>query len=246
MKKADKRDKNIEIKPDRPYVSAVVVAAGNSTRMGMNKSKQLIEICGKPVIAWTLLAFEQANEVDEVVIVCREQDIVNIYDIIAYFNITKAKTVIKGGASRQQSVSNGIGCVSEQTEFLAIHDGARPLILPQDIDKTVKAAYKYKAAALGVKVKDTIKITDGFGFIKNTPDRNNLFLIQTPQVFDKQLYLAALSHPNNAGSDYTDDCQLIESISHDILICEGSYSNIKITTQDDIHLAKQILQEREL
>ncbi len=226
----------------KPYVSAVVVAAGNSTRMGSVISKQFIPLLGKPIIAYTLSAFENSESVDEVVVVCRESDMQQIKEIAINENCTKVKAFVVGGATRSESVFSGISATSENTTHFAIHDGARPLVKPSDIDNVVNAAVECDAAALAVPVTDTIKIVDSDGFIKHTPLRASLRAAQTPQVFKKSLYLQALDFTN--GADFTDDCALVECIGAKVKIVVGDYTNIKVTTPQDIPLAEGILMDR--
>ena len=224
------------------HVTAVVVAAGNSTRMKSEISKQFINILSKPVIAHTLAAFEKASSISEVVVVCRESDRAQIEEIVKAENARKVKAFAIGGATRSDSVAAGIGVASDNTTHFAIHDGARPLILPEDIDRVVEAGIKNKAAALAVPVTDTIKIVDDDGFIVATPLRSTLRAAQTPQVFEKELYLSAFEKNRNA--DFTDDCALVETVGAKVQIVIGDYTNIKVTTPQDVPLAEGILRKR--
>lgn len=223
------------------FVSAIIVAAGNSTRMGLGKSKQFIEICGEPVIKHTLRAFEISDVIDSVVVVCREQDENDIKSVIRSGGFGKVKAVVYGGETRDISVKNGVLACDERTTHFAIHDGARPLISDKDIKAVVNEAVKCKAAALGTLVTDTIKVVDEDNSIISTPDRSTLRAVQTPQVFEKELYLKALAKGSNKG--ITDDCQLVESIGEKVKIVIGSEKNIKLTTQDDILIAESFLGE---
>ena len=225
-----------------PYVTAIVVAAGNSTRMGCGMSKQFIPLLGKPAISYTLRAFEDANTISEVVVVCRESDLEQIKEIAETENCNKVKAFVYGGATRSESVSSGVMAASENTTHFAIHDGARALILPNDIDHVVSVAFESSAAALAVPVTDTIKVVDSDGYIVSTPDRAMLRGAQTPQVFEKSLYLNALE--NNKGVEFTDDCALVETQGARVKIVIGDYTNIKITTPQDIPLAEGVLRKR--
>ncbi|MBQ2944197.1 MAG: 2-C-methyl-D-erythritol 4-phosphate cytidylyltransferase [Ruminococcus sp.] len=227
---------------NKTHVTAVVVAAGNSTRMKSEISKQFIRILSKPVIAHTLLAFEKAQSISEVVVVCRESDRAQIEEIVKKENAVKVRAYAVGGATRSDSVTAGIKAASEQTTHFAIHDGARPLILPEDIDRVVEAGINNKASALAVPVTDTIKIVDEDGFIIATPLRSTLRAAQTPQVFEKELYLTALQ--KNVGADFTDDCALVETVGAKVQIVIGDYTNIKVTTPQDVPLAEGILRRR--
>lgn len=225
-----------------PYVTAIVVAAGNSTRMGCGMSKQFIPLLGKPAISYTLRAFEDANSISDVVVVCRESDLAEIKEIAETENCSKVKAFTLGGATRSESVASGVMAASEATTHFAIHDGARALILPGDIDHVVSVALECSAAALAVPVTDTIKVVDSQGYIVSTPDRAMLRGAQTPQVFEKSLYLSALE--NNKGVEFTDDCALVETQGARVKIVIGDYTNIKITTPQDIPLAEGVLRKR--
>lgn len=221
------------------FVSAIIVAAGNSTRMGLGKSKQFIKLKGEPVIKHTLWAFEISDVIDSVVVVCREQDEREIKSVIKHGGFSKVKAVVYGGDTRDVSVKNGVNACDERTTHFAIHDGARPLVSDEDITAVVNEAVKCKAAALGTLVTDTIKVVDENNVIVSTPDRSTLRAVQTPQVFEKNLYLKALENGSSKG--ITDDCQLVESIGESVKIVIGSEKNIKLTTQNDMLIAESFL-----
>lgn len=228
---------------NKAFVTAIIVAAGNSTRMGTITSKQFIPLLGKPAISYTLNAFEAADSIDEVVVVCRECDMQQIKNIAETEKCKKVAGYVLGGATRSESVKAGICAASDKTTHFAIHDGARALILPCDIDRVVSAATETKAAALGVPVTDTIKVVDEEGYILSTPNRSTLRGAQTPQVFQKELYLSALD--KTQGADFTDDCALVETVGAKVKIVDGDYTNIKLTTMQDVPLAEGILIRRE-
>ncbi len=223
------------------FVSAVVVAAGNSTRMGLNKSKQFIDLRGEPVISHTLKAFENADIIDSVVVVCRQADSGEIKKIISEKGYSKVRAVVNGGAERSDSVKNGISECDERTTHFAVHDGARPLISQEDIYNVVKCAFEFSAAALGTYVTDTIKVVDENDEIVSTPERAVLRAVQTPQVFEKELYLKALEYAERNKQPVTDDCKLVENIGRKVRIVIGSETNIKLTTKSDIKIAEAIL-----
>lgn len=227
---------------DRPFVTAIVVAAGNSTRMG-GVNKQFLLIDGVPVLIRSLLAFSKSPIIDEIVVAAREEDISRMYAMIKDYGVEKVKEIVRGGETRQQSVFNAIGVCSAESEYFAIHDGARPLVTEEEIYATVTAAFKNKAASTAVRVKDTIKLADDNGIIVSTPDRAKLWAVQTPQVFEKELYLSAAESVSGSES-FTDDCKLIEEYGRNVVLVEGSYDNIKITTQGDIALAEAIIVRR--
>ncbi len=223
------------------FISAVIVAAGNSTRMGLKKSKQLIDLLGQPVIAHTLRAFENADIIDSVVVVCRKIDKPEIEKIINDNSFNKVRALTEGGAQRDESVKNGIEACDNRTTHFAIHDGARPLISRGDIEKVVNRALETGAAALGTYVTDTIKLVDENDEIISTPVRSTLRAVQTPQVFEKNLYLRALDRAVENDEPVTDDCKLIENLGEKVSIVIGSETNIKLTTKNDILLAESVL-----
>ncbi len=227
-----------------PKVAAVIVAAGNSTRMASGISKQLIPLCSVPTIAHTLMAFEKAHSIFEIVVVARESDIKSIEEIARDYNINKLKEIVTGGSLRSDSVKNGVMATSEDIDYVAIHDGARPLILPEAIDRASSSALVHKAVALMVPVTDTIKVVDRKGVIVSTPERKTLRAAQTPQIFEKALYVEALEKTKNAGVEFTDDCALVEFIGAKVYAVEGDYTNIKLTTPSDIGIAENILKSR--
>ncbi len=221
------------------FVTAIVVAAGNSTRMG--RPKLLIELCGEPVLAHTLRAFDRAA-VDAIVVVTREQDIALFEPLAAA--LSKPCTFVVGGDTRQQSVANGIAAVPTDTTIVAIADGARPLITPAEIARVIETATETGAASAAVRVKDTIKQANAENIITATPDRATLWQVQTPQVFSLPLYKQAMDAVAAAGLDLTDDCQLVEYIGAKVTLVETSYENIKITTPEDIAVATAFLKQR--
>lgn len=220
---------------------AIILGAGNGTRMKSEKSKLLLEIGSKTVIERSVEAFLSVSDIDEIIVVARAQDI----DIYSELLTDERISFVIGGATRQQSVKNAVETVDD-AHLIVIHDGARPLIKCEDIEKTIRAAEEFSAAAVGVYVKDTIKIVDKQGFVESTPDRSTLFAVQTPQIFDFVLYKNAMQKADEQGLDFTDDCQLVELCGGKVKMVEGSYSNIKITTPDDIALAENLLKNEGL
>lgn len=224
------------------FVAAVIVAAGNSTRMGTDKI--FLPINAVPSIVYTLKAFEHAESIDEVILVCRDEHASTLREIIKNYNIKKVTKLTSGGNTRQKSVFAGINFCDARTTYYAVHDAARCLITSAEIDFVVRDAFLHRASSLGVPCKDTIKAVDPQNFVTKSLDRSVLWNIQTPQVFAKNLYLAAMDVAIRARTDYTDDCQLIESIGERVHIVKGSYSNLKLTTPDDIAIFEGILRQR--
>lgn len=228
----------------RPFVSAVIVAAGSGSRMG-GINKQFLELRGIPVVIRSMLAFENAPCIDEIVAVARPQEIGELKALAEEYGVSKLSVIAAGGATRQESVWKGIGAVSPRAEYAAVHDGARPFVRPEEISRCLEAAEACGGAALGVPVKDTIKRVDENGVILSTPERAGLWQAQTPQIFHLQRYRQAAELARRQGLDLTDDCQLMERAGTAVHMAMGSYENIKITTPEDIALAEGILQRRE-
>ena len=212
--------------------TAIILGAGSGSRMKIEESKLLLEIGGKTVIERSVEAFLNISDIDEIIVTVREQDIEAFSSLITDERVS----FVIGGETRQKSVKNAVETI-DGGDLVVIHDGARPLIKTEDIEKTIREAKDYGAAAVGVKVKDTIKVIDGDSFVIDTPNRSTLFSVQTPQIFNFELYKQALEKAEKENMDFTDDCQLIEFIGQKVKMVEGSYSNIKITTQEDIPLA---------
>lgn len=223
------------------YVSAIIVAAGNSTRMGLDISKQFIPLLDRPVISYTISAFEKAETIEEIVIVCRPQDESQIEEIVCRYKYKKVSAIVNGGNTRGESVKNGITAANNFATHFAIHDGARPLIQPENINDVVKQGVLCGAATLGTYVTDTIKVVNETNHIMSTPIRSSLRAVQTPQVFERDLYLNALEKAQNSGNNFTDDCQLIENNGQTVSVVIGKVTNIKLTTPFDIVLAETLL-----
>ena len=218
---------------------AVIVAAGNASRMG-GIDKVMASLKGEPMIARTVRTFQNCDAVSEIVIVTREDLILPITALCREYD--KVKAVVRGGSSRQESVGLGLNALSDKIKLAAIHDGARPLITWQVIDRAIRAANTYGAAAPAIPVKDTIKVVNG-GVVKNTPDRATLFAVQTPQVFDFDLLRGALKHAETTGAQVTDDCSAVELMGMSVKIVEGDERNIKVTTPMDLKIAEMLLEE---
>ena len=221
------------------YCAAVIVAAGTASRMG-GIDKVMAELDGEPMILRTVRTFANSDAIQEIVVVTREDLILPIMRLCAGF--PKVQAVICGGASRQESVQLGLNAMSNKVKLVAVQDGARPLITDAVIDRTVRAAHTYGAAAPAVPVKDTIKVVKG-GIVKETPDRATLQAVQTPQVFDFDLLRGALKKAAQEGAAVTDDCSAVELMGMSVKIVEGDERNIKVTTPMDLKIAKLLLEE---
>ena len=221
------------------YCGAVIVAAGTASRMG-GIDKVMALLGGEPMIVRSVRTFQNCDAIREIVVVTRPDLIPEITRLCAGFS--KVKAVVAGGADRPESVENGLNALSDQVRLAAIHDGARPLVTNEVIDRTVRAAHSYSAAAPGIPVKDTIKQVQG-GVVANTPDRSTLQAIQTPQVFDADLLRGALKNAREKQIPITDDCSAVEQLGMSVRIVEGDEQNIKVTTPMDLKIAALLLEE---
>lgn len=229
------------------FNSAVIVAAGNGTRMGKDhkQTKQMTELNGIPVIVRTILQFEKCDFIDEIIVVAREDEIHYYDDFSEKYGYKKVAKVVNGGITRQKSVLEGFKHVDKRSGFVAIHDGARCLITPDMIYNVMRDAYIYGCATAAEKSKDTVKQSDKSGFIGNTIDRAYLWHAQTPQIFKTDIYRAAAYIADKNGFEVTDDCMLAENIGFKIKLVDCGYQNLKITTQDDFYIAEAIIKIQE-
>lgn len=231
----------------RPYTSAILLAGGKGSRMedGDGRTKQLKTVCGKPVIIHTLSAFEKCKYIDEIILVCRKEEIDAIKELVSDYAIKKVARIVEGGSERSESALLGLEAVSKKCRYVAIHDVARCLITPDMISDVVSAAYAYRAATAGCRVKDTVKRVNSSGFIVETPKRDELWLAQTPQVFSYYMYVAAAKEAKEENVSVTDDNMLIERIGQRVKMVDTGYENIKLTTKEDMDLCEIILKKRE-
>lgn len=222
------------------YNIAVILGAGNGTRMGIDKSKLLLDLCGKTVIERSVEAFLNLAVIDEIIVVCRECDVEEFSRLLPDEEVS----FVVGGATRQESVRNAVETIDE-CDYIIIHDGARPLVSQNTILKTLDEAQISQAAATGVYVKDTIKVIDKDLNIVDTPERSSLISIQTPQIFDFSVYKKALEKATEQKKDFTDDCRLVENLGLQVKTVIGEYENLKITTKSDVILAEALMKARE-
>ena len=221
------------------YCGAVIVAAGSASRMG-GIDKVMAPLGGEPMLLRTVRTFQQCDAIKEIVIVTRQDLLVRVMGLCDDFN--KVKAVVVGGSNRQESVWAGLNALSDKVKMVAVHDGARPLITWQVIDRAVRAANSYGAAAPAIPVKDTIKVVKG-GVVAATPDRSVLQAVQTPQVFDFDLLRGALKKAAQDGAEVTDDCSAVERLGMSVKIVEGDERNLKVTTPMDLKIAELLLEE---
>ncbi len=223
----------------RPWCSVILVAAGRSQRMGgTDKVTALLE--GKHVVLRAAEPFEKSRLVDEIVLVTREDLKEEITRILREGGITKLRGVAVGGETRTISVTNGLDIVNKKAKLVAIHDAARPLVTVTVLEEAIREAGEFCAAAPAIPVIDTIKVAEK-GVVQETPDRSKLMAVQTPQVFAADLLRVALANASEKGALITDDCSAMEAIGVPVHLTKGDRRNLKITTQDDLWIAKMIL-----
>ena len=227
-------------KEPQPLCSAVIVAAGSSSRMGLDKV--MAEVGGMPVIVRCIEAFQQAPSVAEVVVVTRAELVPEAARLCREYGLSKVTKVIRGGENRLQSARLGTLEADRNTPVIAIHDGARPFVTVQVIEDVVAQAALSGAAAPAVPVKDTIKAAEG-GIVEQTLDRAKLFAVQTPQAFDASLIRAALQKAMDDGVELTDDCAAVERLGMKVVLTAGDERNIKLTTPMDLILGESLAEE---
>lgn len=218
-------------------VTAIILVAGNSTRFGQNRNKNFELINGKSILSYSINAFNKNQYIDNIIVVIKQDDKETVEEIINQEKTNKKIDIVLGGNSRQESVYNAIK--NTTSEIVIIHDGARPAIKQEYINSAIEEMANFKGVTIGVKSKDTIKITDDNGIVLNTTKRTNTWIIQTPQCFDRQILLNL--HEKYKETEATDDCMLLEKGGYKIKIIEGDYTNIKVTTYEDIDIIKQFI-----
>jgi len=228
------------------FVSVIVAAAGMSNRMGSKINKQFIAIDNKPILAHTLEKFEKCKYVDEVIVVSKEEEVEYCKkEIVKKYGFKKVKNIVKGGKERQDSVYNGILALDEKSQIVLTHDGARPFIRTEIIEKGIQGVLEYGACVVGVPVKDTIKAINSDDEVHHTPKRSLLWAAQSPQCFWTDLLKKGYDLAIKEDILGTDDSSLVEKTGHTIKMIMGSYDNIKITTPEDLIIADSFLKNRE-
>lgn len=226
----------------RKSVTAIILVAGNSTRFGKNRNKNFEIIEGKEVLLYSLEKFNQNKLVDNIVIVCKKDEENLVQKIVSKITLNKEIQYVTGGATRQESVYNAI--TKTNSDIVIIHDGARPMIQDKFITECIEEMDNFKGVSIAVKSKDTIKITDDIGIVKETTLRKNTWVIQTPQCFERKILLEM--HEKFMGDEtVTDDCMLMERSGNEVKLICGEYSNIKVTTYDDVNLVEGYLTAKE-
>lgn len=222
----------------------LIPAAGLGRRMGSDRNKLLLQLRSQPLITWTLLAAQAAQSIDWLGIIAQPSDWSDLEEILAALSLTKPVQLIVGGATRQESVYNGLQALPVAAEQVLIHDGARCLVTPDLFDRCAESIRHCPGLIAGVPVKDTIKVVDDLGLIQSTPDRQKLWAAQTPQAFDVQLLKQCHEQGLSQNWEVTDDAALFEKCGLSVQIVEGEETNLKITTPVDLAIAEFILQQR--
>lgn len=224
-------------------IAAVIVAGGSGKRMGTAIKKQFIKLRDKEVLAYTIEAFNKLEEISEIIVVTGEEDIKKVEkEIIQAYRLNKVSKVVAGGKERQDSVHNGLMAVADEMEYVMIHDGARPFISEEVLRRAIDKTIECKATIVAVPVKDTIKmINPETQIVETTPSREMLWSVQTPQSFDKELLKAAYKEANEKGLQVTDDSMIVEAYGKQVAVVLGEYTNIKITTPEDLVVGESIL-----
>jgi 2-C-methyl-D-erythritol 4-phosphate cytidylyltransferase len=226
--------------------TAIIVASGNSTRMGNGVSKQMMLLDGIPVVARTIMAFDKCEYINEIIVVAKEEEFYLYQEFQKLYKFKKLVRLVSGGKTRQDSVKNGFAAISNNTRFVAIHDGARCLITCEQIEKVCAAAFKVGSATAATRAIDSVKVSNGKNlFIDSSANRDHIWLAQTPQVFKREIYELALKKAEADKLTVTDDNSLVENLGCSIKLVECGRNNIKITTPDDIPLALAIIKAQE-
>lgn len=220
-------------------VTAIILVAGNSTRYGQNRNKNFEMINGKTVMSYSLKAFDQNTYVDHIIIGAKKEEVAVINGILQKEQPKKPVRIVLGGCSRQETVHN---CIQDtDSNIVIIHDGARPAIKQEYISKCIESMREFKGVTMGVRSKDTIKITDDNNIVVNSTQRSNTWVIQTPQCFDRKILWEM--HQKYRNEEVTDDCMLLEKNHDKVKIIEGDYTNIKITTYEDMDIIKEFIKK---
>jgi 2-C-methyl-D-erythritol 4-phosphate cytidylyltransferase len=222
--------------------TAIIVAAGSGTRMNLGYNKVYAEICGRPVLHYSIKAIDMSRCVDEIILVIAADEMQYCQEkVIIPGGYSKVSKIVAGGRTRQDSVWNGLIEVDSSAEVVVVHDGARPCVHTADIDSICSSVSAFGSVALGVPSKDTLKTVDKDGIVTGTPDRSFVWAVQTPQAFKRDILMAAYQRSREDESTATDETTLVERMGYPTRLIKGAYSNIKITTREDLVIAERIL-----
>lgn len=219
--------------------TAIIVAAGKSERMGTGTDKAFLSLGNKPVVAWSLLAFEKCPDVDRIILVVRKEQQLAAKAVAKMFGISKLIAIVPGGNKRQESVQSGLAACDVDTRFVVVHDGARPCVTPEVISEVVKLAKRVGAATVGRRITDTVKRVEKGTSVSSTENREKLWAVQTPQAF--HFRILANAYKSLGKNEVTDDCQAVELAGETVRIYENRAPNFKITTVEDLQIASAVL-----
>lgn len=223
--------------------AAIIVAAGKGKRMGAPVSKQFLKLGGKEILAHTVGRFEQFSMIQEIILVTGQDYVEDVKAMVRHYGWKKVMAVVVGGKERQDSVRSGLDALSKTMDTVLIHDGVRPFVTEDMIERSVEAAQRYGGCVLGVAAKDTMKVCDEKGIVLQTPNRSTLWHIQTPQTFRREIIQQAYEKAQREGFLGTDDASVAEFAGVQIKVIQGSYQNIKITTKEDLLVGACFLEE---
>jgi 2-C-methyl-D-erythritol 4-phosphate cytidylyltransferase len=222
-------------------VTAIIVAAGKSERMGAGTDKAFLNLGPKPVVAWSLLAFERCGDVDQIVLVVRKDQLIAAKALSRMFGISKLRTIVAGGKERQDSVLAGMKEMDSDTRIVVVHDGARPCVTQEVISDVIKSARRGAASVTGSRIRDTVKIVEKGVTVSQTVDRTKYWAVQTPQAFPYSMLRKAYATVEQEQKEVFDDAQAVEISGEAVKICETEKPNLKITTPEDLQIAAAIL-----
>ncbi len=225
-------------------VSVIFPAAGQGRRMQAGKNKVLLELAGQPIFLRTLLRFSAVPRVDELIVVTGADEMAYMQQVLERTPGLKPWRIVAGGSERQYSVANGLAAADAQADIILVHDAARPLVSQATIEAVIEGACTYGAAIAAVPAKDTIKVVDSEGIVQSTPPRRTLWLVQTPQGFQRDILLRANEQAAQDGFLGTDDASLVERLGVPVHVVSGGYENIKLTTPEDMRVAAALLQDK--
>jgi len=222
--------------------SAIIVAAGRGQRMGVSTDKAFLSLGPKPVVAWSMIAFEECPDIDCIILVVRRDQITAAKTVAQMFGISKLQEVVVGGSNRQDSVLNGIKALDPDTRYVCVHDGARPCVKPELIQATLRCAKRHGSGIAASRVWDTVKFVERGTTVDHTVDRTKLWTVQTPQTFNLSILTKAYAEVKNQKASVTDDAAAVELLGETVRLVDWPHPNIKITTADDLPLAVAAMQ----
>jgi 2-C-methyl-D-erythritol 4-phosphate cytidylyltransferase len=223
-------------------ISVIVVCGGSSSIM-KGIDKMFAEVKGVPVCIRSILAFQNCAEINDIVVVTKEENILKMQQLCGEYRLTKVTDIVVGGSCRQESVYNGLKRLTDDTDIVLIHDGARPFVTDDCIKRVIGGVRLNSAVTCAVSPKDTIKVIKPDGLVVSTPDRSTLSAVQTPQGFKFNLYRSAVEKFSDKLEEFTDDCSIVEAFGFPVYVVEGDYKNIKITTAEDLKIAQNFVEE---